>query len=237
MILEHPGALWWLLLALVILLLYILRTQRRRVPVSSVRLWRELGEELEARRNWRPPRLTWLLALQLAFVVVGVLALAGPVVLRPPSGTHLVLVLDASASMGATDVAPSRFAEAQRRAGERLAALAPSDRASVIRAGAEARTLALAASPEVARVAVAGATPGEAPGDLATALRLAGGATELPAGDARVVVLSDGAHAAPAVPGEVAAPVEYVPIGRSDANVAITSLALRRPPNGGPTAG
>ncbi|HEY7060425.1 MAG TPA: BatA domain-containing protein [Chloroflexota bacterium] len=236
MALEHPGALWWLLLALVILILYILRTQRRRVPVASVRLWRGLDEELEARRNWRLPRWSVLLALQLAFVAVAALALAGPVLLRPPGGRHLVLVLDASASMGATDVAPTRFAEARRLAAARLAALTASDRASVIRAGAEARPLAWAESVEAGRAAVADVAPGDAPGDLATALALAGAAASEPAGRAEIVVLSDGVRPAPALP-DLAAPVEYVPIGRGNQNVAIAALALRRPPNGGPTAG
>src|SRR5919199_2859688 len=141
MTLANPGALWWLLLIPLIVLLYILRTERRRLAWSNVRLWRGLGEELEARRNWRPPRWSLLLALQLAFVVVGALALAGPTLLRPTEGEHLIVVLDASASMGASDVAPSRFAAAQGLALERLARLAPDDRATVIRAGAEARTL------------------------------------------------------------------------------------------------
>ncbi len=237
MILEQPGALGWLAVALVVLLLYVLRTQRRRVAVSSVRLWRDLGEELEARRNWRPPRPSWLLALQLAFVLAAVLALASPVLLRAPEGTHLVLVLDASASMGATDVAPTRFAEAQRRATDYLSRLGPTDRATVIRAGAEARALARAAAPDAARAAVRAAVVGQAPGDLATALRLASAAAELPAGRARIVVLSDGAYPVPALPREVVAPVEFVPIGYADTNVAVTALALRRPPNGGPTSG
>lgn len=236
-LLENPGALWWLLLIPVILLLYILRTQRRRVPVGSVRLWRGLDEEMEARRQWRPPRWSVLLALQLAFVVAGALALAGPVLLRPPEGQHLVLVLDASASMGATDVAPSRFAEARRQALARLAGLAPTDRATVIRAGAEARALAEAVPPAEAQGAIEGAVVGEAPGDLRTALLLAGAAAARPDGRAQVVVLSDGAFNPPALPGELAVSVEYVPIGRADGNVAITALALRRPPNGGPVAG
>lgn len=237
MTLANPAALWWLALVPVILLLHILRTQRRRVAVSSVQLWRGLEAELEARRNWRPPRFTWLLALQLGVVVVGALALAQPQLLRPPGGQHLVLVLDASASMGATDVAPNRFAVAQRVALERLSALGPTDRATVIRAGAEARLLALAQAPAVARAAVEGAGVGEAPGDLRTALLLAATAAQLPAEQAQVVVLSDGAYPPPALPDEVAAPVEYVLVGRGDNNVAITAFALRRPPNGGPTAG
>jgi len=236
-ILQNAGALWWLGLALVILLLYILRTQRRRVPVGSVRLWRGLGEELEARRNWRPPRWSWLLALQLAFVAAGALALAGPVVLRPPGGQHLVLVLDASASMSATDVAPSRFAAAQRLAAERLAALTPADRVTVIRAGAEPRSLAWAASPDEGRAAVADAAPGDAPGALSAALDLAAAAAAAPAGRAQIVVVTDGAYAPPGLPAMLAAPVEFVPVGRGDQNVAVAALALRRPPNGGPTVG
>src|SRR2546423_1164358 len=82
---------------------------RRRRPWSNVRLWRGLGGEREARRNWRPPRRSLLLALQLAFVAVAVLALAGPTLLRPAEGEHLIVVLDASASLGATDVVPTRF--------------------------------------------------------------------------------------------------------------------------------
>ncbi len=246
MTLANPGALWWLVLIPLIVLLYVLRTERRRLPWSNVRLWRGLGEELEARRNWRPPRWSVLLALQLAFVVVGVLALTGPTLLRPPDGQHLILVLDASASMGATDVAPSRFAAAQALALEELGRLGPDDRATIIRAGAEARPLALAEPAPQARAAVEGATVGQAPGDLRTGLLLAGAAAATPAGRPRVVVLTDGAFANagagardgwPVAAGELAAPVEYLTVGRGDANVAVTALALRRPPNGGPTAG
>jgi Ca-activated chloride channel family protein len=236
-ILELPAALWWLLLALVILLLYLLRTERRRVPVPSVRLWRGLGEELEARRNWRPPRWTWLLALQLAVVAVATLALAGPVLLRPPGGQHLVLLLDASASMSATDQAPTRFAQAQRLATERLSALTGGDRVTIIRAGAEPRALAWADTTEVGRAALTTAVPGDAPGNLAGALALAGAAATAPAGRAQIVVFSDGAHASHSLPATLAAPVEFVPLGLADQNVAVTALALRRPPNGGPTVG
>jgi hypothetical protein len=245
MTLANPGALWGLLLIPLILLLYVLRTERRRLPWSNVRLWRGLGEELEARRNWRPPRRSLLLALQLTFVAVAVLALAGPILLRPTEGEHLIVVLDASASLGATDVMPARFAAAQVLALDRLARLAPGDRATVIRAGAEARPLVEAVAAPLARAAVEDAVVSQAPGDLRTALLLAGAAAATPAGNPRVVVFTDGAFTAaagarpgwPAVAGELAAPVEYVVVGRGDANVAVTALALRRPPNGGPTAG
>ena len=108
--LNQPGALWGLLLVPPGLLALSLCTERQRRPWSSVRLWRGLGEEREARRHWRLPPPSGLLVLQLAGIAVGVLALAGPTWLRPVEGTHLILVLDASATMGATDVPPSRFA-------------------------------------------------------------------------------------------------------------------------------
>ena len=237
MMLANPGGLWALLLIPLIILLYVLRTQRRRVTISSVRLWRGLGEELEARRNWRPPRPNWLLALQLLVVTVGSLALARPTLLQSPGGTHLVVVLDASASMGSTDVVPHRFAEAQRLALGQLATLGPNDHATVIRASASAQVLAQAVSATEARAAVEQTHLGEAPGDLRTALLLANAAAELPAGAPRIVVYSDGAYPTPVLPSEPVAPVEFVPIGRRADNVAVTALALRRPPSGGPVQG
>jgi hypothetical protein len=61
--------------------------------------------------RWPPPSL--LLLLQLLVVILGALALAQPLLgTDRVDGGHRVYVLDASASMRATDIAPSRFGAA-----------------------------------------------------------------------------------------------------------------------------
>src|SRR4030095_9839049 len=87
------------------------------------------------RRHWPP--LTLLLALQLLAGLLAALALARPALSSDPP-RHLALIVDASASMQATDVSPTRFAAARQMAMQRLGALGPGDHVSLIRAGAEA---------------------------------------------------------------------------------------------------
>src|SRR5207302_9679450 len=82
-----------------------------------------------------------LLLLQLLAATVGVLALARPTAPSPPP-KHVAFILDASASMQATDVAPSRFETARQAAVQRLGALKPTDEVSLIRAGKQATLLA-----------------------------------------------------------------------------------------------
>jgi len=74
-------------------------------------------------------------ALLLALTCIGV-ALLGPrlgetVIRVPASGVDVVLLLDVSRSMDATDVAPSRLARARHEAAGLLARLGPGDRAAL----------------------------------------------------------------------------------------------------------
>ncbi|MDJ0850551.1 MAG: VWA domain-containing protein [Myxococcota bacterium] len=74
-------------------------------------------------------------ALLVSLLAIGV-ALLGPrlgekVVRGPASGLDVVLLLDTSRSMDASDVAPSRLARARRAAGDLLARLEPGDRAAL----------------------------------------------------------------------------------------------------------
>src|ERR1041385_7888499 len=112
-----PVALGLGALSIPIILLYMLRLRRRDVPVSSTMLWQQLLRDREANTPWQRLRRNLLLFLQLLILATLVLALARPFVQVPtvPPG-RLALLIDASASMNATDVAPSRFEEAKRQA-------------------------------------------------------------------------------------------------------------------------
>lgn len=94
-------------------------------------LWQKAIRKGRARRRF-DLRLFMLL---LATLLAG-LALTAPRVLLDRPG-ELVLVLDASASMAATDVAPSRLERAKALARERLAA---SPRAVLVVAGSQVQT-------------------------------------------------------------------------------------------------
>lgn len=215
------------LLAVPIILLYMLRLRRREVLVSSTLLWRKLLRDREANAPWQRLRRNLLLILQLLILAALVLALARPF-LRTSSivGGSVVVVLDASASMRATDVDGSRFDAARAVVARWIDEIGGDDRLTLILAGRTPRVLAAAsADREALHAALAATAPEAGSADWSSALALAGGAAQ-GFQDARVVVVSDGGLP-PDLPG---LPVEtiYVPVGESGENLALLALATRR---------
>src|SRR5215475_10064758 len=107
------------LLAIPIILLYMLRLRRREVLVSSTFLWQQVLRDSEANTPWQRLRRNLLLLLQLIILALIVFALARPFIVVPAVTTgQIELLLDASASMNATDIqgGGSRFEEAKRQA-------------------------------------------------------------------------------------------------------------------------
>jgi len=95
-----------------LLLLYFLKLKRRETAVSSTLLWKRAVRDLQVNAPFQRLRRNLLLAL-----TAMLLALAGPVLaLRRGPGRRYVLLIDRSASMNATDVEPSRLAEARKQA-------------------------------------------------------------------------------------------------------------------------
>ena len=130
-----PDNLWWALVAVAVLLLYLVRFGGRRLDVSTYLLWQRA---FARRSGWSRRWQRWVsLAVALAFVGLLVLALTRPfwtaAVARARS---VVLVIDASASMNATDVAPSRLTEAKQQARRIVDRMEPDERAAVVAAGA-----------------------------------------------------------------------------------------------------
>jgi hypothetical protein len=126
----------WLILGLIppaIVALYFLKLKRRPVEVPSTYLWRKSIEDLHVNSLWQRLRRNLLLWLQLLLLLLVMLAL-----LRPGwqgmklAGHRFVLLIDNSASMQATDVAPTRLDEAKRRAGEVIDQLASGDVAMIV---------------------------------------------------------------------------------------------------------
>ncbi len=229
-----PTALALLAISIPILLLWMLKMRRRDVTVASTMLWSELLRDREANAPWQKLRRNLLLLLQLATLVGLVLALARPFTPVPAVASGAVVVLlDASASMNATDVGPSRFAVAQQAAVKMIEGLGRGGLMTVIAVGSQPRVLAAStADRAVLREAVAAARPEEGRADWASALALASGATS-GAAEGTIVIISDGIDLTmdadlPRLPGEV----RYLPVGKATRaggtdNLAITTLAAR----------
>jgi len=114
---ANPAGLWLGLLAIPILVLHILRPRRPPVEVSSTFLWKAVARPVSVAAPWQKLRPSVLLAAQLLAVALLVAAVAQPV--RPTAARlaeHTVFILDASGSMAATDVQPTRLDAARTAA-------------------------------------------------------------------------------------------------------------------------
>ena len=109
-----PLALTLAALAVPIILLYMLKLRRKQETVSSTFLWRQRLREQQANAPWQKLKRNLLLLLQLLILAALVFALTRPALQVPvvASGSVIVL-LDASASMNAVDVNPTRFDSAR----------------------------------------------------------------------------------------------------------------------------
>jgi hypothetical protein len=126
-----------------IVLLYVLRLKRREHIVSSTMLWQSALRDLQANSPWQKLRSSLLMWLQIAFLVLAVLALVRPAIrVLTSGGQNIAIIVDASASMDASDVVPSRFERARAEANRLVNALSTGDSATIISAGAQTRVLA-----------------------------------------------------------------------------------------------
>ena len=228
-----PAALWFSLLAGPILLLYMLKLRRKPVTISSTMLWQKLLRDRQANAPWQRLQRNLFLLIQLLILAALVLALARPVQSVPGvAANSVIILLDASASMNAADVAPSRF-EAARQIAQSLISDLPSDaRMTIISAGPDPQTLIAAQNDHNAlRQALEGAQPSQGPADWQAAFTLtAGAASSAGHGSVATVIVSDGGlpdSGLPALPGEV----RYLPVGQDGDNLAIAALAVRAATN------
>jgi len=218
--------------------LYFLRLHRRTVPVPFVKLWERVLRDEDASRLFSRIKRLLSLLLQLAILALLLLALADP---RSSSagaeGRHFVVLVDASASMQATDVADegakrTRLDEAKEEVRRMVQGLGGSDRMLIAQVDAHVTPLSSFTSDvtELTR-ALDRLVATDTRADLHGALRFAGDVLQgLPSPE--IVLVSDGALSLPSE-NEVSlgdAKLGFVPIGKRGRNVAIVELTARRYP-------
>src|SRR5512143_849142 len=162
-------------LAVPVVLLYMLRLRRREVEVSSTLLWRQILRDREANAPWQRLRRNLLLFLQLLILAALVFALARPFIAVPTvTSGRIALLIDASASMNATDIEPNRFEAAKQQAASIVDTLNPGDTASVIRVAEGPEVVANYTNDQnILRSAISRIQPSQAGADWNAALTLA----------------------------------------------------------------
>src|SRR4051794_876330 len=138
--LTTPLALLGLLFIPAVIAMYLLKLRRDETIVPSTLLWTRLVADVEANAPWQKLRRSLLLLLQILLVILLAMLASRPFLERPAGlARDVVLVMDTSASMGATDVLPNRLAGAKAAAIEALRDLPSGGRVSVIAASSSAR--------------------------------------------------------------------------------------------------
>jgi Ca-activated chloride channel homolog len=217
-----PAGLALAALALPIVLFYMLKLRRQPARVSSLLLWQQVLQDRQANAPWQRLKRNLLLLLQLIILALLVMALARPYLsVQARVQGNVVLLLDASVSMQATDVAPSRFDAARRIALDLIERLEPDDAVTLIAVEQTPHILTPATTDrDRLRRALVAARASYGPADWQAALTLAAAnAASLP--EATVTIVSDGAFAAQ---GEAAAadfPPLAGPVGLSPSARAV----------------
>jgi len=213
-----------------IVALYFLRIRRPTRIVPALDLWPDQIRDRQANVPWQRLRFSWLLLLQLLVAAVLVAAAVQPALSASASlAPHTIVLIDASASMQAKDVEPSRLDEAKRQVGAMIDQLGPQDRMTLIAVQSTARIVGSGSGDHDAlHRALNAIAPANGPADLSAALSLASGIVR--AGEeSRAYLFSDGIlePLRTSFANGLPFPIEYRRVGVSGENVGLTSLVVR----------
>ena len=138
---------------MLIALLYLWNFASGRHEVATFWLWQRA---LARRPAWFRLRFWLSLAAQIVILLLLVAALAEPYWKAAVAGRRtLVLILDVSASMSATDVKPTRLAAAQAEAKRIVQGLQPGEQMTILSAGSVVRTVCrLTGEPQTLQAAI-----------------------------------------------------------------------------------
>jgi Ca-activated chloride channel homolog len=215
----------------VVIVFYLLKRKRVVKLVSSTLLWQQFLAESQASAPFQRLRKNWLLILQIILLLLAILALARPYFAARTLPARLrVVILDASASMQATDELPSRFEKARAEALKWVDSLANSDQMVILQAGANTEVKQSATSEKAAlRRALQACSCSDGPTRLVAALRMAESLVRDQRG-AEIHLFSDGAVPDLSEFDNKGLPLVFHQVGNSDNNVGITALDVRANP-------
>jgi len=215
--------------------LYVLRLRRRTVAIPFSPLWQKILKDKEATTLFSRLKRLLSLLLQLALLALLVFALGDPrAAATLVKGRTLVVLVDASASMQATDVSPNRLEVAKNEVKAMIRGLGGADRMLIAQMDAMVTPLGpMSGDTSELERALDQVKATDARADFSRALRFATDTlrnVEL----GEIVVVSDG-NLGPAL--DASGPVHlgddklsFVSVGQGKRNVGITQFSVRRYP-------
>jgi hypothetical protein len=232
---SAPLAFWFALSLVVIFVLHGIRMFRRRMPTTTLWIWRQLAKESQSSLRLNRVVRNLPLLLQLLLAALLVLALAQPLWFRKVAiDRDVVLIVDASASMNArTSVngqagSSTRFDEARKAALNLVGEMHGGQRMALVEM-AHAPRLVASFTPDTAKLkqAIEGLSATDARADLKANL-LFGLSLAKDLEQRQLVLIGDGAYRDD--DGSVAMlndTTTFIPVGEAGDNVAITQFAYR----------
>jgi len=228
-----PAMFWFTLLLPGIVLLYLLKLKRKELVVSSLLLWRKSIDDMKANAPFQRLRNNLLLWLQLLVLALLIMAIVRPILkMQGLEGQEVILLVDTSASMKATDVEPNRMELAKKAAIEAIDDLSRGDSMMIITFGGKTSVRTTMTSDRgLLRRSVEGIEATDERTHIKDALTIASSvARNSPS--AEVLILSDGQiedlEDVPSVPSKVT----FAAVGTRGRNVAVTLFDVKKPLDG-----
>lgn len=217
--LLRPQMLWFLGLLGPLAAVYLLKVRPVRRGTTALFLWDQILREKRSSALLRRLRdILSLLLMALAASAV-VTAMGRPVLTSTEDERDIVLLIDNSASMGATDGSRTRLARAKQTAGDILTAMNLNRRAMLGTVADEVRVLvSLTSNQKSLMEGLREVSQTDLPfrRESLSAFRTTG----MPSGDYRTILISDGCFEG----GEGLDGVELLKVGASAENVGIAAL-------------
>ena len=230
-----PAALLFALTIPVVIVFYLLKRKRVVKLVSSTLLWQKFLAETQASAPFQKLRRNWLLFLQILLLLLAVLALSRPYfATRAKSSQLRVLILDASASMQATDESPSRFEAARKQALDWVDSLRDEDKMVVLQAAANTEVKQSETGEKSAlRRAIQSCAAVDSPTRLVPALKMAESLTRDRGKDSNpeIHLFSDGAVPDLSEFENKGLPLVFHRVGNGSDNLGIITLDVRANPD------
>lgn len=212
-----------------LLAMYFLKRKRQLMPVSSTYLWKKALQDLEVNAPFQRIRRNLLLLLQSLILLGLLLAFARPTLRQVAGdGQRVVIVIDHSASMNATDVRPTRLGAARDQAMQLIEDMGASE-AMLISFAHQTRVVEPFTTDRARlRDAVKAIAPTDQAGRIGPVLQLIEPFALKQAQPMVVYVISDGKVQEQGEMSMRGAELRYIRVGEGADNLGIVAFGARR---------